>query len=118
MSILFVFDNEMKYKMNFYPSLDRFYQYWSRTPVGCEGGVTLTLPPAYSGSVCGLCGDFNGYPSDDFVLPDGSLVIIKRHLKAHLVISPCLDSVVNVLLKFLCDIVKQALTCIRSGIHV
>ncbi|XP_076216831.1 IgGFc-binding protein isoform X3 [Aptenodytes patagonicus] len=31
----------------------------------------VILPNTYSGAVCGLCGDANGNPQDDFVLPNG-----------------------------------------------
>ena len=33
-------------------------------------------PPlsSYSGQTCGLCGDYDGNPNDDFTKPDGSLV--------------------------------------------
>ena len=32
----------------------------------------LTLSDAYVGQVCGLCGDFDGDPANDFRLPNGS----------------------------------------------
>ncbi|XP_062454742.1 IgGFc-binding protein-like isoform X2 [Rhea pennata] len=31
----------------------------------------VIVPQAYAGAVCGLCGDANGDPDDDFVAPDG-----------------------------------------------
>ncbi|KAJ1132105.1 hypothetical protein NDU88_010434 [Pleurodeles waltl] len=36
--------------------------------------VSVQVPAAYSGSLSGLCGNFNGNKSDDFRVPDGSLV--------------------------------------------
>ncbi|XP_069497528.1 IgGFc-binding protein-like [Ambystoma mexicanum] len=36
--------------------------------------VSVQVPAAYSGSVSGLCGNFNGNKSDDLRIPDGSLV--------------------------------------------
>ncbi|XP_068097892.1 IgGFc-binding protein-like [Hyperolius riggenbachi] len=35
--------------------------------------VMIKLPGVYQGSVCGLCGDFNGQPADDFRLPSGKV---------------------------------------------
>ncbi|KAM4771095.1 IgGFc-binding protein-like [Rhinophrynus dorsalis] len=35
--------------------------------------VKVTLPGSYWTKVCGLCGNFNGYPADDFLNPDGEL---------------------------------------------
>ncbi|XP_069497230.1 IgGFc-binding protein-like [Ambystoma mexicanum] len=35
--------------------------------------VVVTLPGTYSGSVCGLCGNFNGKAGDDLTLSDGSI---------------------------------------------
>ncbi|NXJ13571.1 FCGBP protein, partial [Odontophorus gujanensis] len=34
--------------------------------------LLVTIPNAYRGRVCGLGGNFNGDPGDDFLLPDGS----------------------------------------------
>ncbi|NXC37851.1 FCGBP protein, partial [Penelope pileata] len=34
--------------------------------------LLVTIPDAYRGRVCGLGGNFNGDPGDDFQLPDGS----------------------------------------------
>ncbi|XP_069497560.1 IgGFc-binding protein-like [Ambystoma mexicanum] len=36
--------------------------------------ASVQVPAAYSGSVSGLCGNFNGNKSDDLRIPDGSLV--------------------------------------------
>ncbi|XP_078509937.1 alpha-tectorin-like [Lissotriton helveticus] len=36
--------------------------------------VEVTVPGAYSGVVCGLCGDFNGIRDDDFRGPSGSVM--------------------------------------------
>ncbi|KAJ6663729.1 hypothetical protein lerEdw1_009808 [Lerista edwardsae] len=36
--------------------------------------VSVSVPEAYSGSLCGLGGDFNGNQYDDFRMPNGSLV--------------------------------------------
>ncbi|XP_060098771.1 uncharacterized protein LOC132574434 [Heteronotia binoei] len=35
--------------------------------------VEVTLPSPYQGHVCGLCGNYNGNPRDDFLNPDGEL---------------------------------------------
>ncbi|KAI1896404.1 hypothetical protein AGOR_G00094430 [Albula goreensis] len=35
--------------------------------------VSISLPPSYRGITCGLCGDFNGLPWDDFVTRTGML---------------------------------------------
>ncbi|XP_053307384.1 IgGFc-binding protein-like [Spea bombifrons] len=35
--------------------------------------VQITVPGAYQGALCGLCGDFNGRHDDDFRLPSGQL---------------------------------------------
>ncbi|XP_066477683.1 IgGFc-binding protein-like [Tiliqua scincoides] len=35
--------------------------------------VELTLPSAYRAQVCGLCGNYNGNPADDFQNPSGGL---------------------------------------------
>ncbi|XP_077455262.1 IgGFc-binding protein-like [Stigmatopora argus] len=34
--------------------------------------VTVELATSYQGTVCGLCGNFNGNPSDDLTLPNGT----------------------------------------------
>ncbi|XP_074162904.1 IgGFc-binding protein-like isoform X3 [Sminthopsis crassicaudata] len=34
----------------------------------------VSVPEAYAGSLCGLGGDFNGNPKDDFRSPDGALI--------------------------------------------
>ncbi|XP_041037197.1 alpha-tectorin-like, partial [Carcharodon carcharias] len=34
--------------------------------------AVLTIPRVYSGSLCGLCGNFNGDGADDFVSPNGT----------------------------------------------
>ncbi|XP_037836867.1 alpha-tectorin [Kryptolebias marmoratus] len=36
--------------------------------------VFIAVPPNYSGKVCGLCGNFNGNPNDDFHTPSGTTV--------------------------------------------
>ncbi|KAM9718275.1 zonadhesin, like isoform 2-T2 [Menidia menidia] len=33
----------------------------------------ITVPSSYHDQMCGLCGDYNGNPSDDFTKPDGNL---------------------------------------------
>ncbi|NXX78830.1 FCGBP protein, partial [Urocolius indicus] len=33
--------------------------------------VTVTVPQSYRGHLCGLCGNYNGQPGDDLLLPDG-----------------------------------------------
>ncbi|KAL8188327.1 UNVERIFIED_CONTAM: hypothetical protein K2H54_065656, partial [Gekko kuhli] len=35
--------------------------------------VEVTLPSPYEDHVCGLCGNYNGNPRDDFLNPDGAL---------------------------------------------
>ncbi|KAJ8414232.1 hypothetical protein AAFF_G00051020, partial [Aldrovandia affinis] len=35
--------------------------------------VSIRLPPSYRGLTCGLCGNFNGLPGDDFVTRSGNL---------------------------------------------
>ncbi|XP_059389537.1 IgGFc-binding protein [Carassius carassius] len=35
--------------------------------------VTVTIPDNYSNKTCGLCGNFDGIPSNDFRLPDGNI---------------------------------------------
>ncbi|KAM4612410.1 zonadhesin, like [Polymixia lowei] len=34
----------------------------------------ISVPSSYSDQMCGLCGDYNGNPNNDFTKPDGSLV--------------------------------------------
>ncbi|CAH1270695.1 ZAN [Branchiostoma lanceolatum] len=36
--------------------------------------VSVAVPNAYHGQMCGLCGNFNGNPLDDFMKPDGTIV--------------------------------------------
>ncbi|KAJ8386465.1 hypothetical protein AAFF_G00169350 [Aldrovandia affinis] len=36
-----------------------------------NGLVYVTVPEAYQGAMCGLCGNYNGKPSDDMQLKDG-----------------------------------------------
>ncbi|XP_029473208.1 IgGFc-binding protein-like [Rhinatrema bivittatum] len=33
----------------------------------------VTLPSIFSGKVCGMCGNYNGKPADDFLNPDGQM---------------------------------------------
>lgn len=40
---------------------------------GLAHGLSVTLPPEYTGHTCGLCGNFNGSAADDLVMQDGSL---------------------------------------------
>uniref|UniRef100_A0A8C1ECA5 VWFD domain-containing protein n=1 Tax=Cyprinus carpio carpio TaxID=630221 RepID=A0A8C1ECA5_CYPCA len=35
--------------------------------------VTVTIPDNYRNKTCGLCGNFDGVPSNDFRLPDGNI---------------------------------------------
>uniref|UniRef100_A0A672MAK9 VWFD domain-containing protein n=1 Tax=Sinocyclocheilus grahami TaxID=75366 RepID=A0A672MAK9_SINGR len=35
--------------------------------------VTVTIPDSYRKKTCGLCGNFDGIPSNDFRLPDGNI---------------------------------------------
>ena len=36
--------------------------------------VYISIPDALMGKVCGLCGTYDGDPSNDFYIPDGSVV--------------------------------------------
>ncbi|XP_008402072.1 von Willebrand factor-like, partial [Poecilia reticulata] len=36
--------------------------------------VSISVSPDYRGNMCGLCGDFNGNPNDDFHTPTGDWV--------------------------------------------
>uniref|UniRef100_A0A3Q3MIT6 Uncharacterized protein n=1 Tax=Mastacembelus armatus TaxID=205130 RepID=A0A3Q3MIT6_9TELE len=36
--------------------------------------VSVSVPSNYSGKTCGLCGNFNGNPHDDFRIPSGTIV--------------------------------------------
>ncbi|KAK2820377.1 hypothetical protein Q5P01_023336 [Channa striata] len=36
--------------------------------------VSISVPSNYSGKTCGLCGNFNGNPNDDFLTPSGNMV--------------------------------------------
>lgn len=35
--------------------------------------VNIIVPAEYSGVMCGICGNFNGHPEDDFLTPSGDL---------------------------------------------
>lgn len=35
-----------------------------------DGQLTLSLPKRFQDQVCGLCGNYNGDPADDFLTPD------------------------------------------------
>ncbi|XP_014651575.1 PREDICTED: IgGFc-binding protein [Ceratotherium simum simum] len=37
-----------------------------------DAHILISIPSPFHGRICGLCGNFNGNWSDDFVLPDGS----------------------------------------------
>ncbi|KAK1151890.1 IgGFc-binding protein-like isoform X1 [Acipenser oxyrinchus oxyrinchus] len=37
--------------------------------------VTVTVPDAYSGSLCGLCGNYNGDPADDLIGKNGQTAL-------------------------------------------
>ncbi|XP_017292118.1 alpha-tectorin [Kryptolebias marmoratus] len=39
-----------------------------------RGTVSITVSPDYRGKTCGLCGNFNGNPNDDFHTPSGTTV--------------------------------------------
>uniref|UniRef100_A0A087YB60 Uncharacterized protein n=1 Tax=Poecilia formosa TaxID=48698 RepID=A0A087YB60_POEFO len=34
--------------------------------------ASISVPPSYRGNMCGLCGNFNGNPNDDFHTPSGA----------------------------------------------
>lgn len=38
-----------------------------------DGHLMVKIPSSYSGQVCGMCGNSNGDPQDDALLPDGTL---------------------------------------------
>ncbi|XP_035679036.1 IgGFc-binding protein-like [Branchiostoma floridae] len=38
------------------------------------GLLQVAVPNDYRGQMCGLCGNFNGDPADDFMIPDGTIV--------------------------------------------
>lgn len=42
-----------------------------------DSRATVTVPSSYAGTLCGLCGNFNGNPADDALQP-GSLPIPKK----------------------------------------
>lgn len=60
----------------------RIYQHGSDIVVETDFGlrvaydlmyyVRVTVPGSYQQHLCGLCGDYNGNPTDDFQKPDGS----------------------------------------------
>ncbi|MBN3312334.1 FCGBP protein, partial [Atractosteus spatula] len=59
-----------------------FYSSWTavvKTSFGLkvtfdwDSDVTVSLPSSYAGAVCGLCGNANKNPADDFKRPDGTL---------------------------------------------
>ncbi|CAH2247939.1 c-binding -like [Pelobates cultripes] len=49
--------------------------------------VDVYLPSDYKGQVCGLCGNYNGSPTDDFTKPDGSLAINSKELGDSWIVS-------------------------------
>ncbi|XP_063297781.1 uncharacterized protein LOC134586215 [Pelobates fuscus] len=49
--------------------------------------VDVYLPSDYKGQVCGLCGNYNGLPTDDFIKPDGSLAINSKELGDSWIVS-------------------------------
>ncbi|XP_055450659.1 IgGFc-binding protein-like [Psammomys obesus] len=38
-----------------------------------DGHILMSIPSPFRGRICGLCGNFNGNWSDDFVLPSGAV---------------------------------------------
>nr|XP_014346149.1 PREDICTED: zonadhesin [Latimeria chalumnae] len=42
--------------------------------------LEIQVPGAYFGKVCGLCGNYNGEPSDEYLMPDGALASNVTHL--------------------------------------
>ena len=39
-----------------------------------ENRFKITIPESYSQKLCGLCGDYDGDPNNDFMLPNETLV--------------------------------------------
>ncbi|XP_077146435.1 IgGFc-binding protein-like isoform X6 [Ranitomeya variabilis] len=44
-----------------------------RVAYDTDHSVELKIPDAFSGEVCGMCGNYNNHRPDDFLMPDGQL---------------------------------------------
>ncbi len=84
--------------------------------------VIIVVPAEYNGAVCGICGNFNGRPEDDFLTPSGALAPSVDQFGAEWVVdddvsdshdcgfpeSPgyCQDESTNLISQGLCEIIR------------